>query len=243
MYQLICLFRTLILHIFLSIWTFFCGVFLSPLRISFNKAWIIGYIWNAGNILLYRYIVGIKCIIINKHHLDNAQKPCIILSKHQSSIETFILQNIIPKNSSIIKEELTKVPFMGIHAKQMGLIVTNRQNNIAELKRILLQTKQMLNIGRSVVVYPQGTRVPINSTLDDYPYHLGIAHLYKQGYPFIPVGLNSGLYEKRGIFIKYPGVVKIEFCEPIPSNLEMSKVKELIVDTIESCSKRLAENV
>ena len=79
--------------------------------------------------------------------------------------------------------------------------------------------------GRSVIVYPEGTRVTPGTTP---PLRSGFAGLYKAvNLPVVPIALNSGLVmPKKGA--KRPGVVTIRFGKPIPPGLPRKDVEHRV---------------
>ena len=72
-------------------------------------------------------------------------------------------------------------------------------------------------MGRQVVIFPEGTRRPLDAPPD---YKPGAAALYLSlGVPCVPVALNSGLYWPRRKFLRYPGRVIVSLLPAIPSGL------------------------
>jgi 1-acyl-sn-glycerol-3-phosphate acyltransferase len=56
----------------------------------------------------------------------------------------------------------------------------------------------------------------------------------------VPVALNSGLFWGRRGFRKHPGVITIEFLEPMPKDLERKAFTAELEARIERTSDRLA---
>ena len=79
--------------------------------------------------------------------------------------------------------------------------------------------------GRSVVIYPEGTRVAPG---ERPPLKPGFAGLYRAlALPTGPVAVDSGrVWPRRGP--KRPGVVTVRFGEPIPPGLPRGDVEELV---------------
>ncbi len=78
--------------------------------------------------------------------------------------------------------------------------------------------KAELARGRSVVIFPEGTRKKVGAAPD---YKPGVAGLYGQlGVPCVPAALNSGLFWTGPVgFLKKKGTIVLEFLEPIPPGL------------------------
>jgi len=67
--------------------------------------------WSRCVIWAARVVCGIRYRVVGAEHLP--QRPCIILSKHQSAWETLALQLIFPPQVWVLKKELLRVPFFG----------------------------------------------------------------------------------------------------------------------------------
>ena len=89
--------------------------------------------------------------------------------------------------------------------------------------------------GRSMLIFPQGTRIAPGV---EHPYEIGVFALYAEtGLPVVPVALNSGHVWPRNSWLKYPGLVTIEFLNPIDPGLDrksfMATLKQRIEDRME----------
>jgi len=104
--------------------------------------------------------------------------------------------------------------------------------------------KELAKKGRSMLIFPQGTRVAPGV---DHPYEIGVFALYEAtGLPVVPVALNSGHVWPRNSWMKYPGLVTVEFLEPIDPGLDrknfMSTLKQRIEDRMASLDDGFADN-
>ena len=96
------------------------------------------------------------------------------------------------------------------------------------------QAKAAVAEGRSILIYPEGTRTPVGSSL---PYHAGTAALYRQlGVPVVPVALNSGVFWGRRKFIKWPGIIEVEVLPPIPPGLDRETFMATLRERIEGAT-------
>ncbi len=92
--------------------------------------------------------------------------------------------------------------------------------------------------GRSILIYPEGTRMPPG---ERRAYHPGVAALYGDlGVPVVPVALNSGLFWGRRAFHKKPGTITIEFLPPIAPGLPRREFMRELQERMEGASQRLA---
>jgi 1-acyl-sn-glycerol-3-phosphate acyltransferase len=89
-----------------------------------------------------------------------------------------------------------------------------------------------------VVIFPQGTRVPIGGLIDKYPYQSGITALYNScDVKVVPVALNSGLFWPKGQILKNRGTIVIEFLPAIERGLSKEDFSKKLISTIEERSK------
>jgi 1-acyl-sn-glycerol-3-phosphate acyltransferase len=77
--------------------------------------------------------------------------------------------------------------------------------------------------GRSIVIFPEGTRVAPG---EQPPLRPGFAGLYKAlGLPVVPVAVDSGRLWPRHRFAKRPGIVTMRFGDAIPPGLPRSEIE------------------
>ena len=159
---------------------------------------------------LYIYVLKVLCRIDYKvtglEHLPK-HGVGIIMSKHQSTWETFFLPLIFHDPAVIVKRELTWIPFFGWGLLVSDPIIINRSDRSNAMQQIIEKGKKCLQAGRYVLIFPEGTRVPARTT---GKYRLGGARLAAAtAYPIIPVAHNAGEFWPKRKFIKTPGTVQM----------------------------------
>jgi len=124
-----------------------------------------------------------------------------------------------------MKQELADIPVWGWAARRYGVIVVDREASAGALRRMLREAKVALDAGRSIVIFPEGTRVAPG---EQPPLKAGFAGLYQMlKLPVVPVALDSGtVWPRRGP--KRPGVVTIRFGEAIPPGLPRKEAEALV---------------
>jgi 1-acyl-sn-glycerol-3-phosphate acyltransferase len=138
----------------------------------------------------------------------------------------------------VLKRELTWIPFFGWFLLRGGMIPVDRAAGGTALRRLLRRAKQAAADGRSVVIYPEGTRTAPGASR---PYQPGVAALYEHlRLPVVPVALNSGLFWGRRSFLKRPGTITLEILEPISPGLGRRPFTEELERRLEGASLRLA---
>lgn len=163
--------------------------------------------------------------------------PVIFACKHQSSWETLAFSRLFPGAATVMKRELVLIPVVGWAMARVGNIAVERGDGSKALRGLVKQAKATLAEGRSILIFPEGTRVAVG---DERPYQVGTAALYRQlGVPVVPVALNSGLFWGRRKFIKRPGVIDVEILPAIPPGLSRDTFMTTLRERIEGATERL----
>jgi 1-acyl-sn-glycerol-3-phosphate acyltransferase len=163
--------------------------------------------------------------------------PVIFACKHQSSWETLAFSRLFPSAATVMKRELVLIPIVGWAMARAGNIAVERGDGAKALRGLVKQAKATLEEGRSILIFPEGTRVAVG---DEKPYQVGTAALYRQlGVPVVPVALNSGLFWGRRKFIKWPGVIDVEILPAIPPGLGRDVFMATLRERIEGATNRL----
>ena len=119
------------------------------------------------------------------------------------------------------------------------MIGIDRKGGASTLKRLVASCKARLDAGRSIIIFPQGTRTTPGAR---NPYLPGVAALYTQcNVPVVPTALNSGMFWPRRTFLKHPGTVVIEFLPVIEPGLRRREFSTLLEESIEPATTRIEE--
>lgn len=192
----------------------------TPIAALFGKRVLRRYCmgWARFGVWSARHILGIRIVVEGQR----ASGPALYPAKHQAMFETMAVAVMLGAPAIVMKRELARIPFWGWAARRYGVIVVDRAANAAALRQMMREAKQALSEGRSVLIFPEGTRVAPGETP---PIRSGFAGLYRAlGLPVIPVALDSGrLWPRRGP--KRPGIVTFRFGAPIAPGLERAEVE------------------
>ncbi|WP_027349328.1 lysophospholipid acyltransferase family protein [Halotalea alkalilenta] len=152
--------------------------------------------------------------------------PCVILSNHQSEWETLFLQLLKPPTCTVLKKELLKIPVFGWALRLVRPIPLDRSRPSVALKQVLSEGAERLREGLSVLIFPEGTRVPPGSRK---PFSKSGVHIaWRAGVPVVPIAHNAGECWTSGGWIKRPGRIEVVIGEPIAT--EGRDVKDLLVE-------------
>jgi 1-acyl-sn-glycerol-3-phosphate acyltransferase len=179
-----------------------------PRRMRYNivMKWLDIAIWGA------KHILGIRWQVKGQEHLNRSN--VILLSKHQSTWETFFYPTFIDREMCyVFKRELLLVPFFGWGIGLLDMIHINRNRGRDAFEDIVTQGSAKLAQGRWIVMFPEGTRIPPGQ---QGTYRTGGIRLAQRtGASIIPVAVNAGEFWPKTPFTKKPGVVTVVFGPPI----------------------------
>ncbi len=180
---------------------------------------------------------GLK-IIAGLDHRQIGQAPkgaVLVASKHMSMWDTLALYLALEDPGIILKRELLRIPFYGWYLQKTAAIAIDRGAGADALRSMVRGAQKVLDQGRPILIFPEGTRKKPGAPPD---YKPGVAGLYGQlEIPCVPVALDSGRYW-RG-FWKYPGTITLEFLAPIPAGLKRREFLATLEDRIETSTNRL----
>ena len=167
--------------------------------------------WSKIMLFIARIVCRLDYRVEGREHLP--ERPCIILSKHQSAWETLAFQTVFPPQVHVLKKELLWIPFFGWGLAMMSPIAIDRSKGRTALRQLARLGKERILQGFWVVIFPEGTRVQPGTRRK---YQPGGAWLAVQtGTPVVPVAHNAGLYWGKNAFLKYPGTITLRIGPPI----------------------------
>jgi 1-acyl-sn-glycerol-3-phosphate acyltransferase len=196
--------------------------------------------WLAHSIASARWLLGIEVKVIGMENLPvQATSPAILLCKHQSTLETFLLPVLMPHPLAyVFKKELLWVPFFGWAIGRLDMIHIDRSQRARAFAKVVQQGRELLAKGVWVIMFPEGTRIPRG---EQGEYKSGGARLaIATGCPVIPIAVTSAKCWPRKAFVKRPGVIEVSIGQPIAS--EGRKADELMLEVqtwIEAEMRRL----
>lgn len=164
-----------------------------------------------------RVICGVRWRVSGWENLPHGQtSPAILLVKHQSTLETFLMPILMPHPLAFVfKRELLYVPFFGWAMGRLDMIHIDRSQRAQAFSKVVEQGKRLLAQGVWIIMFPEGTRIP-RGQKGTYK-HGGTRLAVETGAPVIPIAVASAKCWPRKAFVKRPGVVDVVIGRPIPS--------------------------
>jgi len=209
------------------------GVVTLPMHRDVTYRWCM--FWARWELRLMRIICGLDCTVTGREHLPPG--PAIYALKHQSAWETIAFFAIAPPVAGVLKRELLMIPVYGWYMRRLGMVPIDRKAAGSAIRDMLRRAKDATARGRSIMIMPEGTRMPPGRA---GRYHPGVAALYTSlGLPVVPVALNSGLFWGRRSLLLRSGTVTMEFLAPLKPGMDRKVFMELLQERIETASERL----
>lgn len=188
------------------------ALFGQRVMVPYAHGWSRFHRWAAGTIL------GVR----TRFEGVLPQGPVLFAAKHEAMYETVELSFLLGGPAVVLKRELSQIPFWGWATRVYGAIAVDREASAAALRKMVKEAQVAKAAGRSVIVYPEGTRVPHGEAP---PLRSGFAGLYRAlDYTVVPIALDSGrLLPRHGR--PRPGTVTIRLGDPIPPGLPRREIE------------------
>ena len=159
--------------------------------------------------------------------------PVIYMSNHQGNFDILSLFMAIPRQFSwIAKEELFAIPVFGHSMRRAGYVPLDRSDGRRAFRSIEAAAA-MIKSGKSVVIFPEGTRTIDGNLL---PFKRGGFLLAaKAGVPIVPLTINdSGKVNPCKRLEIYPGTITIRFSEPIVTEGIKGARRDQLLDEVKA---------
>lgn len=186
------------------------AVLLWPIT-PYRLRWRIITLWNRFVMIWLRITCNITFKVVDQR--SHKQHPVVVMAKHQSTWETMFLQYYMAPISTILKKELMRIPFFGWGLAALKPIAIDRSNRMQALKDVKEKGIGRLREGISVLIFPEGTRMPLGKVGTYYRSGADIA--CSAGVPVVPIAHNAAECWPHKHFLKYPGMITVVIGEAI----------------------------
>ncbi len=202
--------------LFLVLWalmTIAMGFLFLPVLVSRTATQNVARHWAASTLVLLKRLSGITSQM--RGYPNVSKTPVIYAAKHQSAWDTFMLWSVLGNPAFVLKRELYLIPVFGWYLWRSGQIAINRRDGKRAIASMIEQTNRYAAQGRSVVIFPEGTRRTPGAAPH---YKMGVAHLSAEtGLAVVPVALNAGRFWPKRVVKKASGNAVIEFLPHMPA--------------------------
>jgi 1-acyl-sn-glycerol-3-phosphate acyltransferase len=196
----------LFLPVLLALWL--CG---SPER-GIRRA---TRIWAKGILVGLRGVVGLSYVEHGRQNVPDT--PCLIIANHQSTWETLAFLVLFPDVAMVAKKDLLTIPVFSWFLRKSPMIVIDRESGSKALRKMIEGSQVALAHGRSVLIFPEGTRKPASAPVE---FKRGVELLYaKLNCRVLPVFVNSGSFWAPDARCKRAGTITVSYLSPIEPGL------------------------
>lgn len=191
-----------------------------------NYAWF-ARLWARLALML----AGVRVVVEGSERLPAG--PVIFMSNHQSNFDILAMLATMPRQIHwIAKKELFEIPVFGPSMLRGGYIPLDRGDGRQALKS-MDNAAAMIHNGRSVVMFPEGTRTADGRLL---PFKRGGFILARKAdVPIIPVTINgSGRINPANRIRLYPGSIRITLHPAVtaPAGLRKSDAETWLMEQV-----------
>ncbi|MCL4502294.1 MAG: 1-acyl-sn-glycerol-3-phosphate acyltransferase [Deltaproteobacteria bacterium] len=163
-----------------------------------------------------RNILRVMCVPVEVQGLEHLTpgQAYVFAANHRSDFDIFTLLAFLPGRIMFVaKKSLFQIPLFGAALDRMGSVSLDR-DSLKEAMKSLDQAAERIRAGASMIIYPEGTRVP---TPELIPFKKGVFIMAsKAGQPVVPVSINGTRYIKSRDSLRVkPGPVKVIISPPI----------------------------
>jgi 1-acyl-sn-glycerol-3-phosphate acyltransferase len=212
----------------------------ASIRVRGNPLYWMAARWLGWAIDGARVILGIRVQVTGMENLPQGENSsAILLVKHQSTFETFLMPTIMPHPLAyVFKKELLYVPFFGWAMGRLDMIHIDRSQRNEAFAKVVAQGKALLARGVWIIMFPEGTRILRGQ---QGTYKTGGTRLaVETGASVIPIAVTSAKVWPRKAFIKRPGLVEVSIGKPISSaGREPAELMKEVEAWIEAEMRRL----
>ncbi len=172
--------------------------------------------------------------IVNKENIP--PYPCIIAPSHQSMLDGFLIESILPyktlkKSFFLAYKQVFGTTLLGPISKHGQTILIDAN---VDLKHTMQLCAQPLREGNSLVIFPEGARTRDRKLLEFRPFFAMLSKTFN--IPILPVVID-GSYEalQTGKIVPRPKKIRVTFLKPIfPKDFGSSELAKITRDAIES---------
>jgi putative phosphoserine phosphatase/1-acylglycerol-3-phosphate O-acyltransferase len=193
-------------------------------------------------------LAGISLNVTGGENIERA-RPAVVIFNHTSILDGLIVLKLLRHDiTGAGKKELSDQPGIGQLMKWANIAMLDRSNT-AQAIAALEPVVQRLRDGYSIVIAPEGTRMP-TPTLGRFKK--GPFHMAMQGdVPILPIVIrNAGEHLWRGSKVMRPGVIDVHVLEPVsvegwtPETMEeeIAGVRRQFVETLADWPRRASLN-
>lgn len=200
---------------------------LLPRDLAYRSIFWIARLWSRMTLGGLGPICGITYVVTGWENLP-LDGPALIASNHQSAFDTIIWMKLLDQVAYVLKQDLQRIPLYGQICVATRMIIVDRAAGANAIRTLLAGAARVVAEGRTIVIFPEGTRAPPGTIGVLHPGVAGIAS--HTGLPVIPVVTDSGEHWGRRGFRRFPGTITIAIRPALPKGLKRQDLLSRLED-------------
>ena len=196
--------------------------------------------WASGSMDVFRLIeeCGGRFHIKGLDNITKTNQPVVFISNHMSMLESMIFPGLIaPKRevTFVVKQSLVNHPLFGPVMRARKPITVERQDPIADFKKVMTDGVENLSKNISVVIFPQSHRMV---EFDPRQFNkMGIKLAKQAKAHIVPVAIKTDFWKNGSLFKDIGGIdrklpIHIQFGQPFTIEGPDKKEHQMVVDFI-----------
>lgn len=177
-----------------------------------NKLKIFHFLRSAFNKSQIHVNVHVRKYYRNEQN-ERFEKPAVVIANHHSVIDALLMQSLNPKLILMANDWVFNSPFMGPIVRMGGFIPKS-----AGYDKNLVQIKELIANGYSIVIFPQGSR---SETAEIGRFHKGAFYIAEElKLDIVPIIIHGTAFVqgKTDSFLLKPGRITVKYLPRITPN-------------------------
>jgi 1-acyl-sn-glycerol-3-phosphate acyltransferase len=192
-------------------------------RASAPRLMAVGAGWARFNLAVLAVLCGVR---VRREGWESLVPRAVLAAQHQSELDILVLLAYLPAPTFVLKQELLKMPLFGACLRPAGMIPIDRAGAAPALRGMVKAARGALAAGRSIVIFPQGTRVAPGVRGVLQPGVTALAAITGAG--VVPVTVDSGrCWGPKGLVIT-PGLVTVRVLPALAPGLGRAGLLEAL---------------
>lgn len=188
---------------------------------------------------LWCILAGVKVDVRGRSNID-ASTSYVFVANHQGAYDIFSIYGYLHHDFRwMMKQSLRRIPLVGFSCAVSGQIFVDNSTPSA-IRRTMQTAERQLSEGRSVVVFPEGSRTPDGKL---HAFKRGAYTLAVEfGLPVVPITID-GAYRvmPRTAWLPRPGRITLTIHRPIEAGEAGHDLQPLITKSREAIASALPE--
>jgi len=181
---------------------------------------------------------GVRCRVVGRDRVTQGESY-VFISNHQSNLDVMAHFLAVPVPITFLaKKELFRIPVFSQAMRAFGIVKTDRQAGAGAHRGINRQVEKAIDLGYSVIIYPEGTRTRSGHLGTPKKGAFRIASQASLGVVPMAISGAADLWAPGRKLIR-PGEIRIEMGEPIATDDGLDATRDEAWKFVQEAYQRL----